>query len=295
MGRGKVQSSRKRLEAETSDAMITCIVLIFYRPETVLFDPGSTFSYVSTYFTVGFDLMSTCMLVTINVSTLVDESLVVDRVYRSCLISLARYDTWVDLTILGMVTLILSELKELKDQLQDLLSKGFICPSVSLWGALVLFVRKKDESMRMCIDYRQLNKIDMRSGYHQMKIRASDTPKTTFSTLFIEDILVYSKIEEDHDQHLRMVPQRLSGEKLGTKFLKQLKTHERNYPTHDLELAAVVMDYDITILYHPWKSIVVADALSKKTSSMEIVAAISVEERPFAGEFQRLANSLVRF
>ena len=100
-----------------------------------------------------------------------------------------------------------AELKELKDQLQDLLSKGFIRPSVSPWGAPVLFVKKKDGTMRMCIDYRQLNKvtvknkyplpriddlfdqlqgaslfskIDLRSGYHQLKIRASDIPKTAF-------------------------------------------------------------------------------------------------------------------
>ena len=93
----------------------------------------------------------------------------------------------------------LAELKELKEQLQDLLSKGFIRPSVSPWGVPVLFVKKKDGSMRMCIDYRQLNKvtirnkypipriddlfdqlqgasvfskIDLRSGYHQLKVRA---------------------------------------------------------------------------------------------------------------------------
>ena len=100
-----------------------------------------------------------------------------------------------------------AELKELKEQLQDLLSKGFIRPSVSPWGAPVLFVKKKDGSMRMCIDYRQLNKvtirnkylipriddlfdqlqgasvfskIDLRSGYHQLKVRAEDIPKTAF-------------------------------------------------------------------------------------------------------------------
>jgi hypothetical protein len=93
------------------------------------------------------------------------------------------------------------ELKELKDQLQELLDKGFIRPSVSPWVAPVLFVKKKDGSMRLCIDYRELNKvtiknryplpriddlfdqlqgsqvfskIDLRSGYHQLKVQEKD-------------------------------------------------------------------------------------------------------------------------
>ena len=103
------------------------------------------------------------------------------------------------------------ELKELKTQLQDLVDKGFIHPSVSPWGAPVLFVKKKDGTMRLCIDYRQLNKvtiknryplpriddlfdqlqgasvfskIDLRSGYHQLKIKEMDIPKTAFRTRY---------------------------------------------------------------------------------------------------------------
>ncbi|KAA0035151.1 ty3-gypsy retrotransposon protein [Cucumis melo var. makuwa] len=103
------------------------------------------------------------------------------------------------------------ELKELKVQLQELLDKGFIRPSVSPWGATVLFVKKKDGSMRLCIDYRELNKvtiknryplpkiddlfdqlqgatvfskIDLRSGYHQLRIRDSDIPKTGFRSRY---------------------------------------------------------------------------------------------------------------
>jgi hypothetical protein len=104
-----------------------------------------------------------------------------------------------------------TELAELKRQLQELLDKGFIHPSTSPWGCPTLFVKKKDESLRLCIDYRPLNavtiknknplpcidvlfdqlveakvfsKIDIRSGYHQIKIRASDVPKTAFSTRY---------------------------------------------------------------------------------------------------------------
>ena len=104
-----------------------------------------------------------------------------------------------------------AELKELKAQLEELLSKGFIRPSTSPWGALVFFVKKKDGSLRLCIDYRQLNramicnqyplphiyelfdqlhgywvysKIDLRSGYHQLRVRENDVSKTAFRTIY---------------------------------------------------------------------------------------------------------------
>jgi hypothetical protein len=166
------------------------------------------------------------------------------------------------------------EMKELKIQLQGLLDKGYICPSTSPWGCSALFVEKKDKELRLCVDYRLLNavtiknkyplpridilfdqlagaqvfsKIDLRSGYHQIKIRAEDIPKTAFTmryglyeylvmsfgltnapahfmylmnsvfmpeldqfiVVFIDDILVYSKSSEEHEDHIRIVLQRL--------------------------------------------------------------------------------------
>ena len=104
-----------------------------------------------------------------------------------------------------------AKLKELKVQMEELLSKGFVKTSTSPWGALVLFVKKKDESLRLCIDYRQLNKvtirnqyplpriddlfdqlqgakvfsnIDLRSEYHRLKVRREDVPKTAFRTRY---------------------------------------------------------------------------------------------------------------
>ncbi|CAN4096900.1 unnamed protein product [Withania somnifera] len=268
-----------------------------------------------------------------------------------------------------------AELHELKEQLKDLLEKGFIKPSMSPWGAPVLFVCKKDGTLRMCIDYEKPNrvkiknkyplpriddlfdrlrgakcfsKIDLRSGYHQVRVKEKDIPKTAFRTryghfeflvmsfgttnapavfmdlmnrvfkpfldvfviVFIDDILVHSRSKEDHTDHLRPVPRVLRDRKLYAKFSKcefwlksvaflghvvstrgdkelknkltstpvlvlpegtdgyavycdasgiglgcvltqhgrviayasrQLRPHEKNYPTHDLELAAVVI------------------------------------------------------
>ncbi|GKD38659.1 putative reverse transcriptase domain-containing protein [Tanacetum coccineum] len=107
-----------------------------------------------------------------------------------------------------------SKMQELSDQLQELADKGFIRPSTSPWGAPILFVKKKDRSFRMCIDYRVLNKltvknryplpriddlfdqlqgssvyskIDLRSGYHQLRVRDEDIPKTAFRTRHVID------------------------------------------------------------------------------------------------------------
>ncbi|GJW31315.1 putative reverse transcriptase domain-containing protein [Tanacetum coccineum] len=262
-----------------------------------------------------------------------------------------------------------AEMKELAEQLQELTDKGFIRPSSSPWGAPVLFVKKKDGSFRMCIDYRELNKltvknryplpriddlfdqlqgssiyskIDLRSGYHQLRVREEDILKTAFRTryghyefqvmsfgltnapavfmdlmnrvckpyldkfviVFIDDILIYSKSKKEHEEHLRQILKLLKKEELYAKFSKcefwiskgdkqeaafqllkqklcsapilalpegsedfiaycdaskkglgdvlmqrekvisyasrQLKIHEKNYTTHDLELGAVV-------------------------------------------------------
>ncbi|GKA59062.1 putative reverse transcriptase domain-containing protein [Tanacetum coccineum] len=178
-----------------------------------------------------------------------------------------------------------TEMQELSNQLKELQDKGFIRPSSSTWGAPVLFVKKKDGSFRMCIDYRELkkltiknryplpriddlfdqlqgsryfSKIDLRSGYHRLRVREEDDPKTEFRMryehfeftvmpfgltnapvvfmdlmnrvcrpylnkfviVFTHDILIYSKSKEEHEVHLKLILELLEKEKLFGKFSK---------------------------------------------------------------------------
>ncbi|GKC80254.1 putative reverse transcriptase domain-containing protein [Tanacetum coccineum] len=149
-----------------------------------------------------------------------------------------------------------TKMQELSNQLKELQEKGFIRPSSSPWGAPMLFMKKKDGSFRMCIDYRELNKltiknryplprindlfdqlygsqyfwkIDLPSGYHQLRVREEDIPKTAFRTrsyldkfviVFIDDILIYSKSKEEHKVPLKLILELLEKEKLFGKFSK---------------------------------------------------------------------------
>nr|GEW79020.1 hypothetical protein [Tanacetum cinerariifolium] len=181
-----------------------------------------------------------------------------------------------------------SEMKELSEQLQKLSDKGFIRPSISPWGAPVLFVKKKDGSFRMCIDYCELNKLIVKNRY----------PLPRIDDLFdqLQRSSVYSKIdlrsghairtdkrtygihgphEPEHKEHLKAILEFLKKEKLhylyGTKCTvftdhkslqhildqKELNMRQRRW----LELLS---DYDCDICYHLRKANVVADALSRK-------------------------------
>ncbi|GJS26861.1 putative reverse transcriptase domain-containing protein [Tanacetum coccineum] len=318
-----------------------------------------------------------------------------------------------------------SELEELLGQLKELQDKGLIRPSSSPWGAPVLFVKKKDGSFRMCIDYRELNKltiknsyplpriddlfdqlqgsqffskIDLRSGYHHLRVHEDDIPKTAFRTryghfefivmpfgltnapavfmdlmnrvcrpyldkfviVFIDDILIYSKTQEEHVEHLRYVingngihvdPSKIevelafqtlkdklcnapvlalpdgpkdfvvycdaSGIGLGCVLMqrgkviayasRQLKIHEKNYTTHDLELGAVVFALKIWRRYlYGTKNVIYMDhkslqhIFSQKESNMrqrrwiELFSDYDYEIRYYLGKANVVVDALSR-
>ncbi|KAK1626116.1 hypothetical protein QYE76_000431, partial [Lolium multiflorum] len=213
-----------------------------------------------------------------------------------------------------------AELVELKKQLDDLLAKGLIRPSASPWRSPVLFVDKKDGASRLCTDYRKLNdvtiknkyplpkiedlfdqltgatvfsKIDLRTGYHQLKIRASDIPKTAFTTryglyeynvmsfgltnapayfmnlmnkifmnfldkfvvVFIDDILIYSKTEEEHEQHLEAVLDTLREHQLYAKFNKcEFWLKEVGFLGHILSAGGIAVDPAKIKTVKEWKA-----------------------------------------
>jgi hypothetical protein len=246
-----------------------------------------------------------------------------------------------------------AELEELMKQLQELPDKGFIRPSTSPWGCPALFV-KKDESLRLCIDYRPLNavtiknkyplpridvlfdqlvgakvfsKIDLRSGYHQIKIRGSDIPKTAFSTryglyeflvmsfgltnaqayfmylmnsvlipkldkfvvVFIDDILVYSKNEEEHVGHLHVVLQRLREHRLYAKLSKcDFWLKEIKFLGHTISQAGIAVDPDKVQEVMNWKP-------PMTVHQIRSFLGLAGYYRRFISDFSRIAKPITEF
>ncbi|GJT67530.1 putative reverse transcriptase domain-containing protein [Tanacetum coccineum] len=248
--------------------VVTGTFLLNNRYASILFDTGADRSFVSTAFSSLIDIVPTKLDhgYDVELANVFPEDLSgipparqvefqIDLISGAALVARAPY------------RLAPSEMKELSEQLQELSDKGFIRPSSSPWGASVLFVKKKDGSFRMCIDYWELNKltvknryllpriddlfdhlqgssvyskIDLRSGYHQLRVHEEDIPKTAFRTrydhyefqvmpfgltnapavfmdhmnrvckpyldkfviVFIDDILIYSKSNQEHEENL---------------------------------------------------------------------------------------------
>ena len=245
------------------------------------------------------------------------------------------------------------ELQELRVQLQELQDKGFIRLINSPWGAPVLFTKKKDKTLRLCIDYRQLNrvtiknlyplpriddlfdqlrgarvysKIDLRSGYHQLRVRETDILKTAFRTryghfeftvmpfgltnapaafmdlmhrvfqpyldqfvvVFVDDILIYSQSEWEHEYHLRIVLQLLRGHRLYAKFSKcEFWLTEMRFLEHVVLASGVSVDPEKVEAEMSWER-------PKLVFEIRSFLGFALYYRRFIEDFSRLAAPMTR-
>jgi hypothetical protein len=243
------------------------------------------------------------------------------------------------------------ELKELKLQLDELLEHKFIQPSQSPYGAPVLFVSKKDGSSRMCVDYRALNKItiknkyplprveelldqlreaqvfskiDLRSGYHQIRIHKDDIQKTAFRTryghfewsvlpfgltnapatfmhlmqklfhplldtcviVFLDDILVYSKNENEHEQHLKTVLEILRANRLFAKKSKcDFFKDSVSFLGHTVSKQGIYMEQDKMKAIEDWPA-------CKSVTEVRSFLGLAGYYRKFIANFSRISASL---
>nr|CAD40075.1 OSJNBa0085C10.28 [Oryza sativa Japonica Group] len=246
-----------------------------------------------------------------------------------------------------------NELAEVKRQVDDLLQKGYIRPSSSPWGAPVIFVEKKDHTQRMCVDYRALNdltiknnyplpriddlfdqlkgatvfsKIDLRSGYHQLRIKEEDIPKTAFTTryglfectvmsfgltnapaffmnlmnkvfmeyldkfvvVFIDDILIYSRTKEEHEEHLRLALEKLREHQLYAKFSKcEFCLSEVKFLGHVISAGGVAVDPSNVESVTNWKQ-------PKTVSEIRSFLGLAGYYRRFIENFSKIAKPMTR-
>ena len=245
------------------------------------------------------------------------------------------------------------ELQELRVQLQELLDNGFIRPSTSPWGAPVLFAKKKDKTLRLCIDYRQLNrvtiknryplpriddlfdqlrgarvysKIDLRTGYHHLRVRETDIPRTAFRTryghfefavmpfgltnaptafmdlmhrvfqpyldqfvvVFVDDILIYSQPEWEHEDHLRIVLQLLRDHQLYAKCSKcEFWLSEVRFLGHVVSASGMSMDPEKVEAVMSWER-------QKSVFEIRSFLGLAGYYRRFIKDFSRLAAPMTR-
>ncbi|GJX80243.1 putative reverse transcriptase domain-containing protein [Tanacetum coccineum] len=272
-----------RVGTNPDSNIVTGTFLLNSRYASVLFDTGADRSFVYTAFSSQIDITPSALDNYYDIELADSLNVIIGMDW------LAKYQAVIvcadKIVPRAPYRLGPSKMIELSDQLKELSDKGFIRPSSSPWGAPVLFVKKKDGSFRMCIDYQELNKltmknryplpriddlfdqlqgsnvyskIDLRSGYHQLRVWEEDIPKMAFRTryghykfqvmpfgltntpavfmdlmnrvckpfldkfmiVFINDILIYSKNKKEHEEHLKAILELLKKEELYAKFSK---------------------------------------------------------------------------
>nr|GEZ64658.1 reverse transcriptase domain-containing protein [Tanacetum cinerariifolium] len=267
--------------------VVTGTFLLNNRYASILFDTGADRSFVSTTFSTQINTTPSTLDHCYDVEFAYERIIRLNTILRSCTINLLNHPFNIDLMPVELdlpglppirpvefqidlvpgaapvarapYRLAPSEMKELAEQLKELSDKGFIRPSSSPWGALVQFVKKKDGSFRMCIDYWELNKLTVMpfgltntsAVFMDLMNRVCKPYLDKFVIVFIDDILIYSKDEKEHEEHLKAILKLLKKEELYAKFSK-------------CEFWIPKIQFLRHVIDSQGKANVVADALSRK-------------------------------
>ncbi|GJU69944.1 putative reverse transcriptase domain-containing protein [Tanacetum coccineum] len=188
--------------------VVTGTFLLNNRYASILFDTDVDRSFVSTAFSSLIDIIPTTLDHGYDVELADGRIIWVNTLIRGCTLNFLNHPFNIDLmpvemgsfeVIIARYRLAQSKMKELSDQLKELSDKGFIRPSSSPWGAPILFVKKKDGPFRMCIDYRELNKLTVKNRYPLPRI---------------------DDFKQEHEEHLKLILEFLKKEQLYAKFSK---------------------------------------------------------------------------
>ncbi|GKB39430.1 putative reverse transcriptase domain-containing protein [Tanacetum coccineum] len=377
-------------EARQDSNIVTGMFTLNNHFATTLFDSGADYSFVSTTFIPLLDLEPSDLGFKYEIEIASGQLVEIDKVIKGCnmeieghifdidlipfghgsfdviivfpddlsgLPPIREIEFWIELipratpVAKSPYRLTPSELEELLGQLKELQDKGFIRPSSSPWGAPVLFVKEKDGSFKMGIDYRELNKltvknryplpridyifdqlqgsqffskIHLRSGYHQLRVHEDDIPKTAFRTRYghfeftvmpfgltnapaifidlmnrvcrpyldkfvivlIDDILIYSKTQEEHVEHLRLVLELLKKEKLYAKFSKcEFWLREVQFLRHVINGNGIHVDPSKIKAVKNWEAL-------RTPSEVRSFLGLAGYYRRFIENFSKIAKSL---
>ncbi|XP_070055239.1 uncharacterized protein [Nicotiana tomentosiformis] len=240
-GQTRYYALPSRTEVVASDSVITCIVPVCHRKASVLFDPGSTYSYVSSYFAPYLGISRDSLSSLVYVSTHMEDFIVVDCVYQSCLVVLGGFETRVNLFSMVNFDVILS---------MDWLSPYHAildCHAKTVTLAMPGLLRLE---WMGALDY--------------------------VSRRVISFLKAHRMVEKGCNAYLA--------------FVRDVNADTPTVESVSRRWLELLKDYDITILYHPGKANMVANALSRKVESLGCLAYLPVTERPLALEVQALAN-----
>ncbi|XP_071916280.1 uncharacterized protein [Coffea arabica] len=267
---------------------------IFHRLARVLIDPGTTHLFVNPTFMSGIDVKPVKLPFDLEVRTpMGNKSIITSLAYKNCEFWVGERKMLVDLVSLDIkgydVIIEMDFLAHYHAKLDcrakvDLLERGFVRESDSPWGAPVLFVKKNDGSLRLCIDYRGLNEGTIKNKYPLPLIdslfdqlqgsRVFKKYLDQFVVVFIDDILVYSKTREKHAKHLEIVLQILREHKLYAKFSKcEFCLDEISFLGHKVSKDGIAVDPTKVEAVTMWKqSETPTEELKKRLISAPVLA-----------------------